>query len=70
VAWSIASWWHWLGMVVFWGLVLVVAVWAIARVTSVDRSCSPTARALLDERLARGDLDPEQYRQMRELIEH
>jgi putative membrane protein len=62
------AWWHWLVLAGFWCLVVVAAVWLLGRVAPADPS--PTgARAVLDERLARGELDPEQYRRMRELIE-
>ena len=68
------QWWGWLlmsvGMVVFWGLV-VWALWYF--VTSLTRSSHPTqrpreAKHILDERLARGEIDAEEYRRLRDLM--
>lgn len=68
------GWWQgalaMVGMVAFWGL-LAWAVYALVRGgghSHVERGGAPDARAVLDERLARGEIDPDQYRAMRELI--
>lgn len=68
-------WWGWLlgslGMIFFWALV-IWAVWYVA--TSMTRgSGGPTpgrrgAKELLDERLARGEIDPEEYERLRDLL--
>jgi uncharacterized membrane protein len=63
------AWWHWLVLAGFWCLVVATAVWLLGRVAPADPSSPAAARAVLDGRLARGELDPEQYRRMRELIE-
>lgn len=68
--WGLAPWWHWLGMAAFWVLLVVVAIWAVGRLFPPPDAHPSTARAALDERLARGEVDPEQYRRLRELIEH
>ena len=61
------SWWAaslmWVGMIAFWGLV----IWAVyALVTSESRRGdgrqADEARHILDARLARGEIDPEEYR--------
>ncbi len=66
----------WLGMglgtLVFVGLIVLV-VWALgsARNTRPDvthAQSGPDAVRLLDERLARGDIDPEDYNQRRRLL--
>lgn len=60
----------WAGMIVFWGLV----IWAIyAVVTSAARRPGsehrgPDARRILDERLARGEIDTAEYQRLRDLI--
>jgi uncharacterized membrane protein len=59
-----------LGMVFFWGLV-IWAIWYFA--PSVTRSSQlhqrpPGAKAILDERLALGEIDAEEYRHLRELM--
>lgn len=68
--WGLAPWWHWLGMVVFWVVLVVVAIWAVGRLFPPTTPPPTPARATLDERLARGEVDPEQYRRLRDLIEH
>ena len=61
-------------MLVFWTLVAAGVVWAIAELRRSGRPPStptesvPTARAILDERLARGDLTAEEYRSRRDLL--
>lgn len=71
-----AHWWGWLiglvAMVAFWG-VIGWAIWYL--VTSFVRrpeegTPPPTsdAQRILDERLARGEITPEVYGQLRDLI--
>lgn len=57
-----------LGMLLFWGILLVVviggAAWVFRQVTGTHQSGEhhqPTARQVLDERLARGEIDQEEY---------
>lgn len=67
-------WWGWLlgfiGMVVFWGLV-IWAIWyvvlALTRRPHSDQRPSD-AKRILDERLARGEIDADEYRHLRQLI--
>jgi putative membrane protein len=61
----------WIGMIVFWGLL----AWAVyALVTAATRTPSrgdqdgADARRILDQRLARGKIDDEEYRRLRGLI--
>lgn len=67
-------WWGWLlgslGMVVFWALV-IWAVWYFF--TSITRHSKRAhrpdeAKRILDERLARGEIDADEYRRLRVLI--
>ncbi len=75
-------WWEWLigfvAMVAFWGLI-VYAGWYLF--TSLTRggtpapgpqpgqpAAPPPAKQILDERLARGEIDAEEYRRLRDLI--
>jgi putative membrane protein len=68
-------WWGWMlgtvGMVAFWGL-LIWAVWYFVTGGSrrPDQGQTPptSARQILDERLARGEIDADQYRYLRELM--
>jgi putative membrane protein len=66
--WTVAPWWHWLSMAAFWLMILLIAIWATTRLFPAgDPPLS--ARAILDERLARGELDVDEYRRLRhELI--
>jgi len=61
-------------MLVFWGLVAAVVVYAI-RATSRGREGAESpprhddaALRILDERFARGDIDAEEYTQRRDLL--
>jgi putative membrane protein len=63
-------WWGWLlgmvGMLAFWGLI-IWAVWYLVAgpIRGDDRSQGPgDAKRILDERLARGDISPEEYRHL------
>ena len=68
-------WWGWLlgtiGMVAFWGLV-IWAIWYF--VTAVTRRPEEPPQAnsdptrILDERLARGEIDAEEYRHLRDVL--
>ena len=57
----------WAGMLVFWALIFAVVIWAVVRLFPGQRSGG--ARSALDERLARGEIDAETYRLIREELE-
>ena len=62
----------WVGMIAFWGL-LIWAVYALitaARKPSQDRGDGDGARRILDERLARGEIDEAEYHRLRDLLSH
>jgi putative membrane protein len=68
--WEVAL--MWVGMVAFWGL-LIWAVYALVasatRKPDRDRDPQPgSAARILDERLARGEIDTEEYQRLRDLI--
>ena len=65
-----------LGMLLFWGILLVLigagAVWAVRQISSTrqsDESGHPTARQVLDEQFARGEIGVEEYEAVRAQIE-
>lgn len=68
------AWWQaglmWVGMIAFWGLL----IWLVyALVTSLTRRPGhehheEDARGILDQRLARGEISPEEYQRLRDLI--
>ena len=68
------AWWQallmWVGMIAFWALI-IGAIWFFVSglVRRPDHPPQPDdPRRLLDERLARGDIDPEEYQRLRDLI--
>ena len=59
----------WTGMIIFWGLLL----WAMYALLSASRGSGgrnrrDEPRRILDERLARGEISPEEYRRLRDLL--
>jgi putative membrane protein len=60
----------WVGMIAFWGLL----IWAVyALITAAARKPGQEHRSedalhILDERLARGEIDAGEYRRLRDLI--
>ena len=57
----------WVGMAAFWLVVVALVIWALTRLFPGQPGGS--ARAVLDERLARGEIDPETYRLVREELD-
>jgi putative membrane protein len=60
--------WMWLWMVfmvLFWAALIVFGVWAVRRFT--DRS-SGSARRILEERFARGEIDADEFQRQRDLL--
>ena len=69
------AWWQvllmWIGMIAFWALV-IWAIWALVVAATRrpdEHRADRSARQILDERLARGDIDTEEYRRRRDAIE-
>ncbi len=68
------AWWQgglmWIAMIAFWGLL----IWAVyALITNLTRkpgqeNRGDDARRILDERLARGEISPEEYQRLRDLL--
>lgn len=59
----------WLWMLLFWALVIGVIVWAVTRLSPGSRDASDSAggaRRILDERFARGEIDADDYRELRD----
>lgn len=65
-------------MLLFWGAVAALVLWLLANrraaptrprpPTTAHRPDDPQARAILDERLARGALSAEEYQERRDLL--
>lgn len=71
------GWWllMMLGMVLFWGAVIAVVVWALRGrgPSSGPTSASPdepSAREILDRRLADGSIDGDEYERRRRLLDN
>jgi putative membrane protein len=56
--------WH----LAFWTLLGGLVVWAVLAAGRSRSAPSPNARATLDERLARGELTADEYREHREAL--
>jgi len=73
------AWWEaslmWLAMIAFWGLLiwliyaLVTGVIGRGRQPERGEERGDDARRILDERLARGEIDLEEYQRLRDVIE-
>jgi putative membrane protein len=56
----------------FWGLVVVLIIWAVRSATTARAQGQPdggNALQILDDRLARGDIDPDEYKERRAVLE-
>jgi putative membrane protein len=65
--------WMWLWgtlMMLTWAVIIAAAVWLVIRVNrrDGDRSDTTEARQILDERLARGEITLDEYRDRREAM--
>ena len=64
-------------LLLFWGILILLAVWLIAALFPANPPSSPhhrpgsapEARDILAQRYARGELSQEQYLEMRQLLE-
>ena len=65
------TWLGWTMMVVFWGGLIGLGIWVVARITRSPQQPpqTETPRQILDRRLAAGEIDTEQYASARHLIE-
>jgi putative membrane protein len=70
---------EWLGMIVVWVALIGVVVFAIARLITGGRDSAPgdeagrsqpTARQILDRRLALGEIDPETHNAITDRLAH
>jgi putative membrane protein len=73
------AWWQaglmWIAMIAFWGLLIWVIYALITGASRRSGTAGPggrqpgDARAILDERLARGEIDLEEHRRLREVLD-
>ena len=59
-----------LGMVLFWGLVVVGILWLVRELGGSHRNsaAAPDPLAVLDHRLADGTISPDEYRQRKDIL--
>ena len=68
------GWWivMGLGMIVFWGLVILGVVWLVRELARPREerpvASGPDALAILDRRFAAGEISPEEYRERRAVL--
>jgi putative membrane protein len=66
------GWWivMMLGMVLFWGLVILGVVWLLREFGGARRQSGAPAdpKAILDRRLAEGDITVKEYEQRRKIL--
>ncbi len=69
------GWWQmalgWIGMLVFWGALIWVVLVLVGRVPRWQDDSTrhgADARRILDERLARGEIDADEYKRIRDLL--
>lgn len=65
--WQHMGLWGWLMMLAFWVLVVVLVIWAVRTATPPQHRDDHTAQQILDERLARGEIDSAEYEERRRL---
>jgi putative membrane protein len=58
-----------LTMLLFWGGLIVLVVWAVRQFSGGGRPASEDPRAILKRRLAAGEITQEQYEQARRALE-
>ena len=67
------GWWivMMLGMILFWGLVPAAIVWVVRELTHsrAANAASEIPIAVLDRRLASGEITPEEYRERKALLD-
>lgn len=70
---GVGGWWMVLWMVLFWGGLIVVAIWAVRALSGSGRSPSGGGRKgaleILEERFARGEIDADEFEQRRATLE-
>lgn len=68
--WGWGSGLGWMWMILVWALVIVGVVWVVTQLSARNRTPgqdgSGDARRILDERFARGEIDEDEYRRIRD----
>jgi putative membrane protein len=68
-----AGWAGWLfmglSMIVFWGALILLLLWAVRSFNRPVEPRSSAALSILQERLAKGEITPEEFAQRKQLIQ-
>ncbi len=57
-----------LGMVLVWGLIILLVVWLVRAFSGERTADGKGARQILDERFAKGDIDRDEYEQKKQAL--
>lgn len=57
-----------LGMILVWGLIILLVVWLVRSFSSENAVNGKSARQILDERFARGEIDEEEYNRKKQTL--
>ena len=63
------GWWMvfgWIWMVVFWGALITLVLWAVNRIGASSTRESAGPLDIAKERLARGEIDEDEFRRLKE----
>ena len=63
------GWWGGLGMILFWGLIIAVAVFVFRMLTSNRVGETRDAIDILKERYARGEIDEDEFRRRKQELQ-
>jgi putative membrane protein len=67
--WNTMSIFGWTTMILLWGGLVALAVWAIRSVGSANRDRASDALGILERRFAAGEIDRDEFEQRRRLLE-
>ena len=62
--------WGWMMMIAFWTVVILLVVWATRSTARPGQRDEDNALRILDDRLARGGIDREDYEERRRVLEN
>ena len=71
--WATMGFWGWTMMAGFWLLLALLIVWAVRSATTAKaqgQSRGGNAFQILEERLARGEIDADEYKERRAILEN
>ena len=57
-----------LGMILVWGVIILLVVWLVRSFSGDNTENGKSARQILDERFARGDIDQQEYEQKKRAL--